>query len=169
MGNDQPTTFTLKPIPDQTKYISFGGKIEEKMIQKFNTFDILWYAPENSEKLENWIAFTNVNVIRISDLNKFIQMAVKSRIYNLIIIASGSFAEEAIPLIPPELLIPNIIIYCMNLDYHKKWSEKYKSIIHVFTHPNQIFEFLIHIQESEYYIPLFTYKINNKQFNFDNY
>ena len=169
MGNNQPTTYTLKSIPDEKKNISFGGIKEEEMIQKFNTFDILWYAPENSEKLENWIAFTNVNVIRISDEEKFFQMAVKSRYYNLIIITTGSFGEKTIPLIPPELLIPNIIIYCMDLDYHKKWSAKYKSIIQVFTHPEQIFEYLLKIQE-EYNFPLFYYNINyEKQFKFNDY
>ena len=172
MGIDQPTpkTFTLKSKYDKTKYISFGGKREEEMIQKYNTFDILWGAPENSEKLENWIAFTNVNVIRISDEEKFFQMTIKSKYYNLIIITSGSFAEKVIPFIPPEYLIPNIIIYCMDLNYHKKWSKNYKSIIQVFTHPNQIFEFLLKTQESEYNIPLFTYNFNyDTAFNFDNY
>ena len=169
MGNDQPTTFTLKQIPDETKNISFGGKKEEEMIQKFNTFDILWYAPENSEKLENWIAFTNVNVTKISDEEKFVQMAIKSRYYNLIIITTGSFGEKTIPLISPELLMPNIIIYCMDLNYHKNWSSKYKSIVQVSTHPEQIFECLLKIQE-EYNFPSFYYNINyEKQFKFNNY
>ena len=166
---DQSKTFTLKPIPDKDKNISFGGKIEEEMIQKFNTFDILWYAPENSEKLENWKSFTNVNVIRISDKENFFQMAIKSYLYNLIIITSGSFAEKTIPSIPPHLFIPNIIIYCKNLDYYKKWSENYKSIIKVLIQPNQIFEYLLKIQETQYNIPLFYYKINEKQFKYNNF
>lgn len=131
------------------------------MIKKFNAFDILWYASEDSEKLENWIAFTNVNVIRTSDINKFAQMAYKSRTCNLIIIITGSFAEKAIPLLDQNLLIPNIIIYCINLEYHKKWSEKYKSIIQVFTQPSQIFEFLLKIH-SPYDIPLFSYRFEYK-------
>jgi len=99
------------------------------MINKFNAFDILWYASKDSEKLENWVTFTNVNVTKTSDMNIFIQMAVKSHLCNLMIIASGSFAEKTIPLNEEKLLIGNIIIYCMNSEYHKKWSKKYKSII----------------------------------------
>ena len=41
------------------------------MIETFNTFDILWYAPENSEKLEEWIAFTNIVVLKITDEEQF--------------------------------------------------------------------------------------------------
>ena len=170
MGNDEPTQFSLKPLSDKNKYITFGGMKEEEMIRKFNAFDIFWFAPDNSEKLENWIAFTNINVTRSSDINQFIQLSVKSRLYSLIIISTGSFAEEAVPLIPPDLLIQNIIIYCMDLDYHKKWSEKYKSIVQVFTHPAQIFDYLLKLQDSAYNIPLFTYKLNfKKEFNINYY
>jgi hypothetical protein len=57
----------------------------------------------------------------------------------------------------------------MDLDHHKKWSAKYKSIVQVVTHPNQIFEYLLNLQE-EYNIPLFYYKINyEKQFKFNDY
>ena len=172
MGSDEPTPtqFTLKSFPDQNKNISFGGTQEEEMIRKFNTFDIFYYAPENSEKLENWIAFTNVNVTRSSDMNQFLQLSVKSNLYNLIIISTGSFAEEIMPLVPQDLLIQNIIIYCMNLEYHKKWSEKYKSIIQVCTHPAQIFDYLLKLQDSAYNIPLFSYTINyKKEFNANYY
>ena len=51
MGNKQLTTFTLKPFMDETKNISLGGQKEKEMIQKFNAFDILWYAPDDSEHL----------------------------------------------------------------------------------------------------------------------
>ena len=166
MENDEPTQFSLKPLSDKKKFLSFGGTKEEEMIRKFNAFDIFWFAPDDAENLENWIAFTNINVTRSSDINQFIQLAVKSRYYNLIIISTGLFAKEAMPLISPDLLIPNIIIYCMNLDYHKKWSEKYKSIVQVFTHPVQIFDYLLKLQDSGYNIPLFTYKFNyKKEFN----
>ena len=159
MGNQQPKTFTLKPLMDKTKNISFGGKKEEEMIQKFNAFDILWYAPEDSEQLENWIAFTNVDVIKTSDVNIFIQRAVKSHFFNLIIISTGSLAKEILPLLYPKLLTPNIIIYCMNSDYYKKWSEKYDSIVGVFTHPEEIFEYLLNLQANGYSFPLFKYDI----------
>ena len=170
MGNNQPNQISLKSLPDENKNIAFGGTIEEEMIQKFFAFDIIWYAPKDSEKLENWIAFTNVKVTKISDMNIFIQQAVKSRLFNNIIITTGSFAEKTIPLVEPNLLIPNIIIYCMNIDYHKKWSENYKSIIQVFSHPAQIFEYLLKIQEASFYIPLFSYNfISKKEFNFNYY
>ena len=39
MGNSK--LIQLKPHLDKNKNISFGGKIEEEMIQKFNAFDIL--------------------------------------------------------------------------------------------------------------------------------
>ena len=167
MGNNQ--TFKLRIFPDNKKYISFGGKLEEEMIQKFISFDIIWYASEESEKLENWIAFSNVIVKKISNENEFIKVLEKSYLSNLIIISSGSFSEKMIPLMNQDNQMPNIIIYCMNLDYHKKWSEKYESIIDVCVHPNQIFENLLKIQR-QYDIPLFSYKIKyTKEFNFNYY
>ena len=170
MENQQSKLITLTPFPDKTKNISLGGDKEKEMIQKFNAFDIIWYAPEDSEKLEKWIAFTNVNVQKTSDFNEFCQIAFKSRFFSFIIIATGSFAEKTIPLISPELLIPNIIIYCKNLDYHKKWSEKYESIIEIFTHPVQIFDYLLNLQNLEYNIPLFSYRIKyGKEFNCNYY
>ena len=159
---NKTSSITIEPFKDKSKNISFGGDKEKEMINKFNAFDILWYATEDSEKLENWVAFTNVNVTKTSDMNIFIQRAVKSRLCNLMIITSGSFAEKTIPLIEEKLLISNIIIYCMNSEYHKKWSKEYKSIIEVCTQPNQIFEFLLqcHIP---FNIPFFNYKFENKE------
>ncbi len=170
MGSEQTRQISLSPYPSKIKNISFGGEKEKEMIQKFNAFDILWYADKDSEKLENWIAFTNVIVQRTSDINEFAQLAFRSRLFNLIIITTGSYAEKAIPLISPELLIPNIIIYCMNAEYHKKWSEEYKSVIGVCTLPNQIFKHLLTIQNAGYNIPSFNYKIKyGKELNFNFY
>lgn len=159
---NKTSSITIEPFKDKSKNISFGGDKEKEMINKFNAFDILWYASEDSEELEKWIAFTNVNVTKTSDINIFYQMALKSRLCNLIIISSGSFAEKTFPFIEEKLLIGNIIIYCMNSEYHKKWSKKYKSIIEVCTKPSQIFEFLLqcHIP---YNIPFFNYKFENKE------
>ena len=50
MENQQSKLITLTPFPDKTKNISFGGDKEKEMIQKFNAFDIIRYAPEDSEK-----------------------------------------------------------------------------------------------------------------------
>ena len=113
------------------------------MIQEFNQFDIVWYCPENSEKLEEWRAFTNVNVIKVSKEDVFNVFVGMGNLWNLIIITTGAFAEKSIPKLPGFFPPADILIYCMNVDYHKKWSEKYKSIAGVFSHPNQIFEYLL--------------------------
>ena len=166
----QKTQFTLKPIPDKNKNISLGVALEEEMIKKFNAFDILWYAPDDSEILENWIAFTNVDVLRSSDFNIFMQLSVKSRYYNLIIISTGPFAEEIMSLMPQHLLIKNIIIYSKDFEYYKKWSENYESIAQVSTNPTQIFEYLLKLQDSAYNMPLFNYTINyTREFNINYY
>lgn len=55
-------TVQLKPDFTPGKNISFGGDLENRMIHEFNFFNIFWCAPDNSEKLEQWIAFTNVEV-----------------------------------------------------------------------------------------------------------
>ena len=170
MGNSK--LIQLKPHLDKNKNISFGGKIEEEMIQKFNAFDILWYSPENSEKLEEWVAFTNVEVIKITNEESLIERLNIGHQY-LIIIMAGSFAEKAVPKMSEIKLLPNIIIYCKNVDYHKKWSEKYEIIGGVFDHPSQIFEYLLNYQKCGYYgyeVPLFNYKITaKKEFNFNYY
>jgi len=162
--------FKLKSISDKRKDISFGGILEEKMLQKFNIFDIIWYSPKDSEKLENWKAFTNINVRKISDEMEFIQAAQQSYLFNSIIIATGPFAEKTIPLMDEKILEYSIIfIYCKNPDYYKKWSEKYESITSICEHPEQIFENLLKITNL-FDMPLFSYEIiSTKEFNFNYY
>jgi len=161
---------TQKPYISEDKHIYFGGEEEEDMINKFISFDILWYAPDSSEKLENWKAFTNVNVYKISKENKFIDIIEKQTKLYFIIIATGSFAEKAIPKLKKNIIPPNVIIYCMDSQQHKEWSEKYNFIVGVFTHPYEIFKYLLELQNRDYDIPLFSYKINyEREFNFNYY
>ena len=163
MGNNGSKIDKLieqEPFYIQGRNISFGGEEEEKMINNFKAFDILWYAPENSEKLEEWIAFTNVKVIKISDEEQFLYLASIGVLKHLIIITTGSFAEKIVPKINNlNMIIPDIIIYCMNLDYHKKWSEKYEEVSGVYAHPGAIFDKLLKIQDGGYNIPKFKYRI----------
>ena len=159
-----------KPHFSEEKNISFGGKIEKDMIDRFISFDILWYAPDSSEKLEKWVAFTNVDVIKISEENEFINIVEKQTKLYFIIISTGSFAAKTIPKLKKNIISPNIIIYCMDSEFHKKWSKNYSFIVGVFTHPSEIFEYLLEFQNHEYDIPLFHYRINyEKKFNFNCY
>ena len=168
MGNYQ--TFKTIPHFNKKQNISFGGEEEEEMIQKFNAFNILWYAPENSEKLDEWIAFTNVEVIKAIEEEDFLKKALSSIIFFPIIITTGTFAEKTIPKIYGKFPFPNVLIYCMNIDYHKKWSEKYEIIVGVFAHPSQIFKYLLEYQKNGYEIPIFNYNIYNlKEFDFNYY
>lgn len=103
MGNsDSDTVEQTKQIKQMPYFsedinITFGGKEEEDMINKFNAFDILWYAPDSSEKLQNWKAFTNVDVFPISDEKEFMNIIEnKTKLY-YIVISTGSFAEKTIP------------------------------------------------------------------------
>ena len=103
MGNsDSDTVEEIKQIKQISYFskdnnITFGGKEEEDMITKFNAFDILWYAPDSSEKLQNWKAFTNVDVVHISDENKFINTIENKEMNYYIIISTGCFAEKTLP------------------------------------------------------------------------
>ena len=89
------------------------------MIKHFYFFDILWCTSNNKEKLEEWRAFTNVNVLVISQENQFIKNIVEEKNFNLIIIMSGEFAEKTVPKLQMKMHLPNIIIYSNNLDYYK--------------------------------------------------
>jgi hypothetical protein len=170
MGAKETTIVKLKPQFIPEKNISFGGKLEKEMIETFNTFDILWYAPESSEKIEQWIAFTNVVVQKIADEEIFKTTALFGEmIRRSIIISTGNYAEKTIPKIA-KLLQLNVIIYCMDKEYHKQWSEKYEIIKGVFTIPEQIFEYLLKFQKSGFEIPVFSYKIiSSEEFNFNFY
>ena len=161
-----------KPYLDPEKNISFGGNEEEEMIKNFNFIDILWYAPYDSEeKLEKWKAFTNINVIKITNESEFIQKAIKEPHSNLILITTGPFAEATIPKIGEDINLPTIIIYTQNIEHYKNLSTKYKHIINrVFSLPSQMFEFLLKVHKNIYYIPLFEYEINyQKEFSFNYY
>ena len=168
MGNSQ--IIKQKPHVDLRKNITIGGVLEAKMIQEYNQFDIVWYAPENAEKIEEWKAFTNVNVIKVSKEDVFNVFAAMANTWNIIIITTGSFAEKTIPKMPLIYTSADIIIYCMDVDYHKNWSKKYKCICGVFSHPDQIFEYLLGLQKYIINMPIFSYKIyNNNEFNFNYY
>ena len=169
MGNENIKTFTQKPHISESNNICFGGEKEQEMINKFISFDILWYAPDSSEKLENWKAFTNVNVYKVSEENEFINIIEMGQKLYTIIIATGSFAEKTAPKLKADINRV-IIIYCMNSERHKKWSAKYKFIDGVFTQPSEIFNYLLDFQSHDYNIPLFSYSIiNAREFNFNYY
>ena len=169
-NEDKSTIIKLKPQFIPEKNIYFGGELEKEMVETFNTFDILWYAPENSEKLEKWAAFTNVAVLKITNEEQFKIIALLGeQIRRSVIITTGKYGEKTIPKIVQSLRL-RIIIYCMNIDYHKRWSAKYKLIRGVFSTPTQIFEDLLKLQKSGFNIPIFSYKIiSSEEFNFNYY
>ena len=170
MGGENAKIITQKPHISKDNDICFGGEKEQDMINNFISFDILWYAPDSSEKLEKWKAFANVNVYKTSDENEFINIVEKQTISYFVIITTGSFAEKTIPKLKKNIIPPNVIIYCMNSEHHKKWSGNYNFIVGVFTQPSQIFEYLLELQYHDYDIPLFSYRINyEKEFNFNYY
>ena len=170
MGSENAKTITQKPHISKEKDICFGGEKELDMINNFISFDILWYAPDSSEQLGKWKAFTNVNVYETSDENEFINIVEKQTILYCVIIATGSFAEKTIPKLKKNIIPPNVIIYCMDSEHHKKWSENYNYIVRVFTQPSQIFEYLLELQYHDYDIPLFSYRISNeREINFNYY
>ena len=168
---DTVNIIVQKPYLDPEKDISFGGNEEEEMIKKFNSYDILWYAPYDSEeKLEKWKAFTNINVIKVTNEIEFIQKAIEPHL-KLLIITTGPFAEATFPKIGEDINLPLIIIFTQNIEYYKNWSTKYKHIINlVLSLPSQIFEFLLKCHEDLFNIPLFEYELNyQKEFIFNYY
>ena len=170
MGNKESTLVKLKPKFIPGRNISFGGILEKKMIETFNTFDILWYAPEDSEKLEEWIAFTNVTVQKFTKEEEFINIALLGEmIRRYVIIATGAYAEKTIPKIA-KILKLQVIIYCMNVEYHKQWSKNYSIIRGVFTTPAQLFEDLLKLHQIGFGFHEFSYKIiSSGEFNLNYY
>lgn len=176
MGN-KAEKFQLKPYFDKKKkYISFGGKSEEEMHQKFNSYNIIWYAPEKTEKLENWIAFSNVDVYKAINNEQLFNYLLLN--FNNIIIMTGKFAEKLFSEFKIKILeqlsvinFVTIIIYCQNSEYHKKWSKNHKEISAITTKPKEIFDILLKYQKDFYGdICLFGYKINDKKtYNFNYY
>ena len=53
MESENTKIITQKPHISEAKNICFGCEKEQDMIYKFISFDILWYVPDSSEKLEN--------------------------------------------------------------------------------------------------------------------
>ena len=169
MGNVK--SINLLPFKDPKKTISFGGVLEEEMIQKFTGSTIVWYAPEKSEKLEKWKAFSNVEVIRATKEEELYECLL---FYPSLTIAimTGKYAEYLFTktkiinelIRKPDLII---IIYCLNKEYHLNWSKNYRKIVKVATKPNQIFEFLLQFQTKIFQnIHLLNYKIDDyKKFN----
>jgi len=169
MGNTE--TKKIKPYFDPKKNISFGGKSEAEMIENFNFSDIIWYAPEKSEKLEKWKAFSNVEVYKATNEDELRECHLFNDNIYLLIIMTGKYAEEIFNK-PNQTCISNeqlIIIYCMNSEYHKKWSKNHEQIKAITTKPNEIFDFLLKIQKYKFNdLYLFNYKILGiKKYNFN--
>jgi len=169
MGNVK--SINLLPFKDPKKTISFGGVLEEEMIQKFTGSTIVWYAPEKSEKLEKWKAFSNVEVIRATKEEELYECLLSYPSLTIAIM-TGKYAEYLFTktkiinelILKPDLII---IIYCLNKEYHLNWSKNYRKIVKVATKPNQIFEFLLQFQTKIFQnIHLLNYKIDDyKKFN----
>ena len=169
MGNIE--TKKIKPYFDPKKNISFGGKSEAEMIEKYNFSDIIWYAPEKSEKLEKWKAFSNVEVYKATNEEELIECLLFNGNLVIIIIMTGKYAEEIFNK-PNQICISKetmIIIYCLNSEYHKKWSKNHEEIIAVTTKPNEIFDSLLYFQKKKFNsLYLFNYKILGiKKYNFN--
>ena len=169
MGNIK--SMNLLPFTDPKKTISFGGILEEQMIQKFAGFVVVWYAPEKSEKLEEWKAFSNVEVLRATNEEELWE-CFRNNYFFCIAIMTGKYAEDFFTkskLINELILKPDftIIIYCLNKEYHLNWSKNYGKISNVATKPNHIFEHLLEIQTKCFHnVHLFNYKIDEyKIFN----
>lgn len=166
MEDEEYTTIKLQPQFSPNRNISFGGDKEKEMLETFNIFDILWYAPENSEKLEEWVAFTNVNVIKETEEEKFKAIALLGRMLRLIIITTGAYAEKTIPKLVGLINI-SVFIYDTNLDYYQQWSKKYDMINGVYDNPKDLFEKLLDHQNI-FAFPLFSYKmIIHDEFSFN--
>ena len=164
MGNVK--SINLLPFKDPKKTISFGGVLEEEMIQKFTGSTIVWYAPEKSEKLEKWKAFSNVEVIRATKEEELYECLLSYPSLTIAIM-TGKYAEYLFTktkiinelILKPDLII---IIYCLNKEYHLNWSKNYTKIVKVATKPNQIFEFLLQFQTKIFQnIHLLNYKIDD--------
>ena len=148
MGNIK--TINLKPYFDPKKNISFGGKLETEMFETFNSLDIIWYAPEKTEKLEKWKAFSNVEVYRAINKEELLEYITYNKNTDIIIIMTGKYAEELFTKNEKDRVFFSsntiIIIYCKNSEYHKAWSKNYKEIKIVTTKPNEIFDYLLKLQ-----------------------
>ena len=165
MGNSK--IIKQRPHYDPKEIFFFGGDLEEQMIYQFNSYDIIWYSPEDSEKLEEWRAFSNINIVKISKEEQMGEFILMGWARNLIIITTGSFAEKLFPKINQNDILPDFLIYCMNVDFHKNWSKKYKFVAGVFKSNICIF---INYQKSVIEIPIFNYKIYDiEEFNFNYY
>ena len=148
MGNIK--SINLLPYEDSKKTISFGGILEEEMIKKFAGFNIVWYAPEKSENLEKWKAFSNVDVLRATNEEELYECVICYSGF-CIAIMTGIYAEN---LFTKSIIIDKIkfqsnfiiIIYCLNKEYHLNWSKNYLQILKVATKPNHIFESLLKFQ-----------------------
>ena len=120
MGNTK--SINLLPFKDPNKTISFGGILEEIMIQKFSGFSIIWYAPKKSEKLEKWKAFSNVEVYRATNEEELLECLLYYSGF-CIAIMSGKYAED---LYTKSKILNKIqrqadiviIIYCVNKEHH---------------------------------------------------
>ena len=169
MGNIE--TKKIKPYFDPKKNISFGGKSEAEMIEKYNFSDIIWYAPEKSEKLEKWKAFSNVEVYKATNEEELTECLIFNGNLLIIIIMTGKYAEEIFN--KPNLIChPSrtmIIIYCLNSEYHKKWSKNHEEIITVTTITKVIFYSLLYFQKNQFNsLYSFNYKILGiKKYNFN--
>lgn len=171
MGNIK--TINLKPYFDPKKNISFGGKLETEMFETFNSLDIIWYAPEKTEKLEKWKAFSNVEVYRAINKEELLEYITYNKNTDIIIIMTGKYAEELFTKNEKDRVFFSsntiIIIYCKNSEYHKAWSKNYKEIKIVTTKPNEIFDYLLKLQlfcGDKFH--LFNYKIIDfKKYNFN--
>ena len=171
MGNIK--TINLKPYFDPKKNISFGGKLETEMFEKFNCLDIIWYAPEKSEQLEKWKAFSNVEVYKAINEKELSEYQFYNKNTDIIKIMTGKYAEELFTKNEKREKCSSeiILIYCMNSKYHKTWSQNYDEIKIVTTKPNEIFDFLLKFQNNIFPLNrmyLFNYKIIDiKKYNFN--
>ena len=100
---------------------------------------IIWSDPNvfNEENQKFYVDFLKgLNVLRVEDFKKAYQIITETD-ETVIVMSSGTNGEKLVKMIHDETNIIGILIFCNNIDFHKKWAQNFKKIVNV-THSGQI-------------------------------
>ena len=163
-SNDQGKT------SDEIKEDYFPEELdyEKELMSNFKYFNVLWYSPNNDEDFEEFkIYFKNVRFVKVKDLESAVIFFQKeSSSDEWIVVTPGSKGQELIKRLEENKCINAFFVYCMNVEFHRKWTQNIKKVKCLTSNPEILKQKFCELNKN-YKFPSFAYSDMNTKKTLD--
>ncbi|CAF1544511.1 unnamed protein product [Adineta ricciae] len=146
-------------IARMKKYFdNFEQRVRQRNANQLK-IDIVWYDKEIhhqenqyfAKELSHQFSPNNYQVVLFDNEHRVINFVQTNITNNIILITTGSAGRSVISAIGHYCNITGIILFCMRVDVHRSWTEKFKKILLITNQFNEVVEKIKHIECGDIY------------------